>query len=320
MDALPFAKAFPSDVRFLVVCATRDDIGAISLHKPFSYLADGSIFRGRIPRCRPMLIKIGFDIEFELPSSTPMILMLYVHPSRQRDLRSEEKLLVEPDVPLTDFTDLFGNRCTRILAPAGNIRLSLDTLIEDSGQPDEWRPDAPQHQVENLPSETLPFLLTSRYCEVDKLSEIAWNLFGSTAPGWPRVQAICDWVHNHITFNYQFADPSKSAFDVYHDPRGVCRDFSHLAIAFCRCMNIPARYISGYMGDIGVPLVLPMDFSGWLEVYLGDRWYTFDARHNVARIGRVVMAVGRDAADVALTTNFGRALLKKFFIISDEVS
>lgn len=266
-----------------------------------------------------MLIKIGFDIEFELPGATPMILMLYVHPSRQKDLRSEEKIRVEPDIPLTDFTDLYGNRCARILAPAGNLRLSLDALIEDSGLPDEQRPEAPQHKVEDLPSDTLAFLLTSRYCEVDRLSDIAWKLFGSSPLGWPRVQAICDWVHNHITFGYHFADPSKSAFDVYNDPRGVCRDFSHLAIAFCRCMNIPARYVTGYMGDIGVPVVLPMDFSGWFEAYLGDRWYTFDARHNRTRIGRIVMARGRDAADVALTTNFGRAILKKFFIISDEV-
>ncbi|MEY2483179.1 MAG: hypothetical protein QOK24_1707 [Verrucomicrobiota bacterium] len=266
-----------------------------------------------------MIIKIGFDIQFELPHPTPMILMLYVHPSRQADLRTEEKIVVEPNIPLTDFTDLYGNRCARIVAPAGNIRFSLEALIEDSGEPDEQCPEAIQHRVEELQVETLPFLLTSRYCEVDKLSDIAWKLFGATAPGWPRVQAICSWVHNHITFGYHFADPSKSAFDVYNDPRGVCRDFSHLAVAFCRCMNIPARYVSGYMGDIGVPLVLPMDFSGWFEAYLGGRWYSFDARHNMRRIGRIVMAVGRDAADVALTTNFGSATLKKFFIISDEM-
>ena len=266
-----------------------------------------------------MLIKIGFDIEFELLGATPMILMLFVHPSRQTDLRAEEKIVLEPDVPLTDFTDLYGNRCARILAPAGNFRLWLNAVIEDSGRPDEQRPDAQQHKVEDLPNDTLPFLLPSRYCEVDRLSEVAWKLFGSTALGWPRVQAICDWVHNHITFGYHFADPFKSAFDVYNDARGVCRDFSHLGIALCRCMNIPARYVTGYMGDIGVPLVLPMDFSGWLEVYLGDRWSTLDPRHNVPRIGRIVMARGRDAADVALTTNFGQAILKKFIIISDEV-
>jgi len=266
-----------------------------------------------------MIIKIGFDIEFELPAPTPMILMLYVHPSRQADLRAEEKIVVEPNVPLTDFTDLYGNRCARILAPAGDIRFTLETFIEDSGRPDEKNPDAIQHNVEDLPDDTLAFLLTSRYCEVDKLSDIAWKLFGNTPPGWARAQAICSWVHNHITFGYHFADSSKSAFDVYNDPRGVCRDFSHLAIAFCRCMNIPARYATGYMGDIGVPVVLPMDFSGWYEVYLGGRWYTFDARHDMPRIGRIVMARGRDAADVALTTNFGRAILKKFFIISDEM-
>ncbi len=266
-----------------------------------------------------MIIKIGFDIQFEVPAPTPMILMLYVHPSRQADLRTGEKIVVEPGVALSDFTDLYGNRCARLVAPPGNIRFTLEALIEDSGKPDEQNPAAVQHPVEELPDETLPFLLTSRYCEVDKLSDIAWNLFGQTPPGWARAKAICEWVHHHITFGYHFADSTKSAFDVYNDPRGVCRDFSHLALTFCRCMNIPARYATGYMGDIGVPVVLPMDFSGWYEVYLGGRWYTFDARHNVARIGRIVMAYGRDAADVALTTNFGRATLKKFFIISDEM-
>ena len=266
-----------------------------------------------------MIIKLGFDIEFELAGPTPIILMLYVHPSRQANLLDEERIIVEPDIPLHDFTDLYGNRCARIFAPAGNLRLSLETLIEDSGAPDERHPDAPQANVQDLPDDVLPFLLTSRYCEVDKLSDIAWQLFGATEPGWPRAQAICDWVHNHITFGYHFADATKSAFDCYNDGRGVCRDFSHLAIAFFRCMNIPARYATGYMGDIGVPVVLPMDFSGWFEAYLGGRWYTFDARHNKPRIGRVVMARGRDAADVALTTNFGRAILKKFFVISDEI-
>lgn len=266
-----------------------------------------------------MLIKLGFDIEFDLRGSTPMVLMLFVHPSRVADLRSPEELLVEPDMPVTYYTDLFGNRCARVLAPAGKVRFALETVIEDSGEPDLQAPDAVQHRIEDLPNETLVFLMASRYCEVDKLSDIAWKLFGQTPAGWERVRAICTWVHNHITFGYHFAHHEKSAFDVYQSGQGVCRDFSHLALTFCRCMNIPARYATGYMGDIGVPLVLPMDFSGWFEVYLGDRWYTFDARHNVPRIGRVVMAVGRDAADVALTTNFGSATLKKFFVISDEM-
>ncbi len=266
-----------------------------------------------------MLIKIGFDIEFELRGPTPMVLMLFVHPSRQDDLRQPEKLVVEPAVPVSYYIDLFGNRCARLLAPAGNVRFQLETVIEDSGEPDRQAPEAVQHKIEDLPDETLAFLMPSRYCEVDKLSDIAWQLFGQTPPGWPRVQAISTWVHNHIAFDYQKAHPSKSAFDVYNEKQGVCRDFSHLALTFCRCMNLPARYVTGYMGDIGVPVVLPMDFSGWFEVYLGDRWYTFDARHNFPRIGRIVMAVGRDAADVALTTNFGSATLKKFFVISDEL-
>ena len=267
-----------------------------------------------------MIIKIGFDIQFELARPTPMILMLFVHPSRQADLRSEERLVTEPEVPLKKYVDLFGNVCGRIVAPAGTFRLKLDALIEDSGQPDPRILDAPQHKVEDLPDDTLAFLLASRYCEVDKLSDIAWKLFGSTPPGWPLVQAICDWVHNHVTFGYPFADPTKSAFEVYQSGKGVCRDFSHLAIAFCRCVNIPARYVAGYMGDIGVPVVLPMDFSGWFEVFLGGRWSTFDARHNIPRIGRIIMAIGRDAADVAITTNFGSAILKKFLVVTDQVT
>jgi transglutaminase-like putative cysteine protease len=267
-----------------------------------------------------MIIKIGYDIEFELSGATPIIVMLYVHPSRQKDLRSEEKLMVDPAVPVTQFRDLFGNVCGRLVAPAGVVRFTLDALIEDSGQPDPKTPDAVQHRVEDLPDEALAFLLPSRYCEVDKLSDIAWKLFGSTTPGWERVQAICDWVHNHITFGYHFADSSKSAFDVYEEGKGVCRDFMHLAATFCRCMNIPARYVAGYLGDIGVPPDgNPMDFSAWFEVYLGGKWHTFDARHNVARIGRILMATGRDAADVAITTNFGKAILKKFVIVTEEV-
>jgi transglutaminase-like putative cysteine protease len=276
---------------------------------------------GTILSPNDMLIKIGFDIEFDLPGPTPMVLLLFVHPSREPDLRRPQKLRIEPEVSITHYTDLFGNRCARVLAPAGALRFSLETLIQDSGEPDQHPPLALQHKVEDLPDETLAFLMPSRYCEVDKLSDIAWKLFGSAPPGWARVQAICDWVHDHITFGYHFADPTSSAYDVYTSGEGVCRDFSHLALTFCRCLNIPARYVTGYMGDIGVPPApYPMDFSGWFEVYLCDRWYTFDARHNVPRIGRIVMATGRDAADVALTTNFGRATLKKFLVISEEVA
>jgi transglutaminase-like putative cysteine protease len=266
-----------------------------------------------------MLIKIGFDIAFELHGRTPIVLMLYTHPSRGGDLRAPEEIVVEPDLPLTEFTDVFGNRCARLYAPAGTLRLRLDSLIEDSGEPDHRPVEAIQHHVQDLPNDTLQFLLPSRYCEVDKLSNIAWDLFGKTPPGYPRVKAIFDWVNNHITFGYHLADSTKSAFDVYNDGQGVCRDFNHLAVAFCRCMNIPARYATGYLGDIQWPPSGPMDFSAWFQAYLGGQWHTFDARHNVRRIGRILMATGRDAADVALTTNFGRAILQKFAIVTEEV-
>ena len=268
-----------------------------------------------------MLIRIGFDISFELKGPTPMVAMLFVHPSRQKDLRSGEKLVLNPAVPVTDYIDMFGNRCARFLAPGGEIEMQLEATIEDSGKPDRERSDAPQHLIEELPNEALAFLLPSRYCEVDKLSDIAWQQFGHTPPGWERVQAVCDWVNTHITFGYHFASSTKSAWDVYERGEGVCRDFNHLAVTFCRCLNIPARYATGYLGDIGVPLApYPMDFSAWFEVYLGGRWIPFDARHNVPRIGRILMAAGRDAADVALTTNFGSAILKKFVVIAEEVA
>jgi transglutaminase-like putative cysteine protease len=267
-----------------------------------------------------MLIKIGFDIEFKLLGPTPMILLLYVHPSRRADLRTEERLRVTPDLPVTTFTDLYGNLGGRLFAPPGDLRLWLEALIEDCGEPDRRPSGAVQHRIEDLPDEIVSFLLPSRYCEVDRLSDTAWKLFGDTAPGWPRVQAICDWVNEHITFGYQYANPTKSAFEVYGDGKGVCRDFNHLAVTFCRCLNIPARYVTGYLGDIGVPPApYPMDFSAWFEVYLGDCWHSFDARHNCPRIGRVLMATGRDAADVAMTTNFGRAVLTKFMIVTDEM-
>ena len=268
-----------------------------------------------------MLIRLGYEIAFDLPGPTPMLLMLHVHPSRSGSLREPDQVRVEPAVPVEEFSDPFGNRCGRILAPAGALRLSNDTLVEDSGLPDPVCPEAVQHPVEGLPPEVLPFLLASRYCEVDRLNDIAWGLFGQAPTGWGRVQAVCDWVHDNVRFGYQFARPTKTAYDVYAERQGVCRDFMHLAITFCRCLNVPARYATGYLGDIGVPPApSPMDFSAWFEAYLGGRWHTFDARHNVPRIGRVLMARGRDATDVALTTSFGAALLKTFVVRTEEVA
>jgi transglutaminase-like putative cysteine protease len=267
-----------------------------------------------------MLIKIGYDIAYEVWAPTPMILMLYVHPERMKDLRLPERLITEPAVEVENFTDFYGNRCAKIVAPPGVIRLYCDTVIEDSGLPEPVFPNAEQHPVEDLPLDVLPFLLGSRYCEVSKLNDIAWALFGNTPPGWGRVQAVCDWVHNHVTFGYHFAREDRTAWEVYQEGRGVCRDFMHLALTFCRCLNIPARYATGYLGDIGVPPVAaPMDFSAFFQAYLGGRWHAFDARHNQRRIGRVAMAYGRDAVDVALTTTFGKHLLRGFKVWTDEL-
>ncbi len=266
-----------------------------------------------------MLIRLGFDIQFEIPSPVPMIALFHVHPSRRGDLREPDEPQLTPAVLFTKYEDSFGNICTRFVAPAGKLQLYNSTLIEDSGKPDLVSPEARQVPVEDLPPDVLRFLLASRYCEVDRLLDTAGSLFGGFLPGWPRVQAVCDWVHANVTFGYQFASCTKTALDVYEDRRGVCRDFQHLAITFCRCLNIPARYATGYMGDIGVPLVLPMDFSAWFEVYLEGRWWTFDARNNKPRIGRVLVATGRDAADVAITTSFGSAKLTSFNVVSDEV-
>lgn len=267
-----------------------------------------------------MLIRLGYDIQFDIPAPAPMVAMLHVHPSRTADLRAPDELQITPAAPIDLYRDSFGNVCSRFVAPAGQLRLYNSTLIEDSGEPDAVNPSARQAAVQDLPPEVLRFLLASRYCEVDKLMNVAGTLFGSTEPGWPRVQSICDWVHANITFGYPFASPTMTAQDVLTDRRGVCRDFQHLAITFCRCMNIPARYATGYLGDIGVPLTPPMDFSAWFDAYLDDRWWTFDARNNVPRIGRVLMATGRDAADVAITTSFGTAWLKNFTVVTDEVT
>jgi transglutaminase-like putative cysteine protease len=267
-----------------------------------------------------MLIKIGYDIAYEVSAPTPMLLMLYVHPERTRDLRAPERLITEPEVEIENFTDSFGNRCAKIIAPPGVIRLYCDTIIEDNGEPEPAFPGAEQHPVQDLPLDVLPFLLGSRYCEVEKLTATAWQLFGATEPGWARVQAVCDWVHNHVTFGYAFARKDRTALEVFHEGCGVCRDFMHLALTFCRCLNIPARYATGYLGDIGVPAVpSPMDFSAFFQVYLGGRWHPFDARHNERRVGRVAMGYGRDAVDVALTTTFGTHILRKFEVWTDEI-
>jgi transglutaminase-like putative cysteine protease len=267
-----------------------------------------------------MRIHIGFDIALDFPQPTPTLLMLNVHPSRRHDLIRADILRVDPRAPLTTYIDSYGNLCSRIVAPAGRFKVGADGVIADSGLPDRAAPAAREIPIHDLPSEVLIYLLGSRYCETDALSQTAWNLFGTTPRGWARVQAIVDFVHSHVEFGYSHARSTRTAGDAYGERRGVCRDFAHLAVTFCRCMNIPARYATGYLGDIGVPRdPAPMDFSAWFEVYLEGGWYSFDARHNRPRIGRVVMAYGRDAADVALTNSFGQHVLAGFEVWSDEV-
>jgi len=269
-----------------------------------------------------MLIRLGYDIQFDVPAPLAYVAQLRVHPSRTADLREPDQLHVESDggeVATHEYSDMYGNICTRFYAPRGRLKLWNSTLIEDSGLLDPVARDAREIAPQDLPDEILRYLLASRYCEVDLLSPIAVDLFGHISPGWNRVEAICSWVNSKVTFNYNFARPTKTALDVFTERIGVCRDFQHLAVTFCRCLNIPARYVAGYLGDIGVPVNGPMDFSAWFEAYLDGRWWTFDARHKHPRIGRVLMAVGRDASDVAITTSFGIANLTNFSVISDEV-
>jgi len=267
-----------------------------------------------------MLIRYGYEITVNCPQPTPMVCLLSVREERAPDMRVLEKIATTPETPTSTYKDLFGNICRRFVAPAGDFTIWGDGTIADSGLHDPVHLDAQEIPIADLPDDCLGYLMGSRYCETDRLSQIAWDLFGQTAPGWVRVQAICDFVHNHITFGYQDARSTRTAYDAYQERIGVCRDFAHLAIALCRCMNIPARYINGHLGDIGVPLLNPMDFSAWMEVYLGGRWVTFDPRNNKPRIGRIVVARGRDAADVPLINSFGPHLLTGFRVWTYDVS
>ncbi|HPY24783.1 MAG TPA: transglutaminase family protein [Mycobacterium sp.] len=267
-----------------------------------------------------MRINVGFEMIFDCPQPTPMIFNLNVHFTRVSDLVGRDDLVFDPPVPVDAYRDSFGNWCTRMVAPKGQIRVTANAVVNDTGLPDAIVSDAQQIPVSELPVDTLVYLLGSRYCETDRLSETAWELFGHTPPGWARVQAICDYVHNHVTFGYQHARVTQTALETFEKRTGVCRDFNHLAVAFCRCMNIPARYCTGYLGEIGMtPPYGPMDFAAWFEVFLGGQWHTFDARNNIPRIGRVLIARGRDAADVALSNAFGNNTLTSFKVWTDEV-
>ena len=268
-----------------------------------------------------MRIRVGYELIYDCPQPIPMLLMLHIHHSRAADIVVPDQMTTDPSVPITSYRDGFGNWCSRIMAPTGRIRIASNGVLNDSGMPDPVHPNAQQHLVQDLPEETLVYLPGSRYCETDLLSETAWHLFKDAPLGWGRVQAICDFVHNHIVFNYANARPTRTAWEAFNERTGVCRDFAHLAVALCRCMNIPARYCTGYLGDIGVPPPYgPMDFAGWFEAYLGGAWHTFDPRNNLPRIGRVLMARGRDAVDVPISNTFGPNTLVNFQVFTDEVS
>jgi transglutaminase-like putative cysteine protease len=247
------------------------------------------------------------------------VTMLSIRDGREAEVRMPEAFTTSPPIPTGTYKDLFGNTCRRFIAPPGDLTFSADMVIADDGLPDAYAPEAVQHETADLPDACLLYLMGSRYCETDRLSQVAWNTFGHIPPGWARVQAICDFAHDRIRFNYQNARSTRTAFEAFEEGTGVCRDFAHLAVTLCRCMNIPARYVNGYLGDIGVPPAGPMDFAAWMEVYLGDRWYTFDPRNNVRRIGRIVIAHGRDAADVAMLTSFAPHILNSFEVWTDEI-
>jgi transglutaminase-like putative cysteine protease len=267
-----------------------------------------------------MKIRVGYEVAYQSPQQTAMVLTLRVHPSRAADLVTPDPIVATPPIAIGEYHDSFGNICSRIVAPAGRLTLSTEAIVRDNGETDVVASSAGECAIADLPPETLLFLLGSRYCETDLLSETAWSLFGNTPRGWGRVQAICDFVHGHVGFGYEHANATKTALNVLAERKGVCRDFAHLAITLCRCMSIPARYCTGYLGEIGVPPdPAPMDFSAWFEAYLGRSWYTFDARHNAPRIGRILIGRGRDAADVALSTSYGPTTLVGFKVVTDEI-
>jgi transglutaminase-like putative cysteine protease len=267
-----------------------------------------------------MLIRLGYELAVQCPAPTPILAALEIRPERRIDLVREQRPQLNPDVPSSVYVDQFGNRCLRFTAPAGDTSIRYDAVLADAGEWEKAHPELGEVPIADLPDEALVFMLGSRYCDTDLMMDTAWNLFGNTQPGWQRVQAICDYVHERISFGYSYARSTRTAGQAYEERVGVCRDFAHLAVTLCRCMNIPARYVNGFLGDIGIPRDnAPMDFSAWFEAYLEGGWYTFDARHNKPRMGRVIVAYGRDATDVPLIHTFGPHILTTFKVWSDEV-
>jgi transglutaminase-like putative cysteine protease len=264
-------------------------------------------------------LRVGCEFVLDADAPVPTLMLVQAHPDQEHHTLYESHWL-RPDVPLHEYVDLFGNRCWRFTVPAGELTVRYDAVVETDREPDLVHPDVPLVAVESLPDETLLYTLPSRYVQSDQLIDDAWRLFGETPPTWARVQAVCDWIHANVQYETGSSHPGLTAVDIYHRRMGVCRDFALLATALCRALNIPARYTFGYLPDIAVePPDVPMDFHAWFEAYLGGRWYTFDARHNRPRIGRVVIGRGRDAVDVAMTTHFGLTRLRQMTVWADEM-
>jgi transglutaminase-like putative cysteine protease len=266
-----------------------------------------------------MLIRAGFRIAVRVEQPTPLVCALSTHPDAPAPVLGASAPRAVPGVRIRACRDGFGNRLSRLTAPPGLTTLTADFVVTHDGRPDPVVPGAAQHAVEDLPADALPFLAPSRFCESDLLAAEAWDRFGAVPEGWARVQAVCDFVHGRLAFGYPHGRPTKTATEALREGTGVCRDFAHLSIAFCRALNVPARYVAGYLGDIGVPPAGPMDFCAWFEAFLGGRWHAFDARYNTPRIGRIVMARGRDAADAAMITSFGPHRVEGFEVWADEV-
>jgi transglutaminase-like putative cysteine protease len=267
-----------------------------------------------------MRVRVGCEFTYETQTPVPMLMLVQARPDGEHEIRYESQW-TEPNLSVREYRDGFENPCWRLVLPAGRSVVRYDAVVEVSGEADIVVPDAPLVPVQDLPDDVLVFTLPSRYIQSDLLLDDAWQLFGDTPQTWARVQAVCDWVHANVEYGYGLSGPSTTALDVFKQRQGVCRDFAQLSVALCRALNIPARYTFGYLGDIAVePPDVPMDFHAWFEAYLGGRWYTFDARHNVPRIGRVKIAHGRDAVDVALSTAYGSATLKSMIVWSDEIA
>jgi transglutaminase-like putative cysteine protease len=268
----------------------------------------------------PLLLRVGCEFGYQSPAPAPAVVLVRPHPDPpHRVVRETWK--ADSTLPRQDYLDWARNRCERLMLPTGASIVRYDALVELSPEPDPVAPDAVQHPVEKLPAATLVYTLASRYCLTESLAQVAWHLFGHTEPGWARVQAVCDWINQNIEYGLLRSTPLTTAVDVYVAGGGMCRDFAHLAITFCRALNIPARYVFGYMPDIGVPGPFPpMDFHAWFEVYLGDRWWTFDARFNTPRIGRIPIGIGRDAVDVAMITTYGPAAFQRMVVWTDEAT